>query len=242
MQLPFNEREFEFCFNSEWVRKNKSCLLGTPVIPTTNAERFRGYDVGFEIKRGRYHRSLFLARHYADNTTVLGFEIMNEPNPEAGDSQWHAIAQQVINAIRTVDQHHLIFVDGRSWSSSEHRERVNGPAPFVQDPISPPRLVYVPHIYFSPENNDRYEGVDANLQLMRQRLEPLANWSRRNEVPVWIGESGVPNTPKWAALLDCAFIEYYDPLGWGHLYWEDSEWSTDMTRLGPYTLAVLQHH
>jgi hypothetical protein len=60
VNLPFNEREFEFCFNSEWVRKNKACLLGTPVIPTTNAERFRGYDVGFEIKRGRYCRSLFL--------------------------------------------------------------------------------------------------------------------------------------------------------------------------------------
>ncbi len=60
MNLPFSEREFEFCYNSEWVRKNRSCLLGTPVIPTTNAERFRGYDVAFAIKRGRYRKSYFL--------------------------------------------------------------------------------------------------------------------------------------------------------------------------------------
>jgi hypothetical protein len=183
-----------------------------------------------------------LARHYADNPTVLGYEIMNEPNPDDGDDNWPAIAQQVIDAIRTVDQRHLLFVDGRSWSDSTVWDEVNGPAPFVRDPISPPRLVYVAHAYFSPAGTDRYQDARPDRELLRQRLEPLARWSRANEVPVWIGESGVPDTPEWAELLDCAFTYYYDPLGWGHLYWEASVWSRDLTRLGPYTLAVLQQH
>jgi hypothetical protein len=183
-----------------------------------------------------------LARHYADNPAVLGYEIMNEPNGQDGDSNWPAIAQRVIDAIRTVDQRHLIFVDGRAWSSSEAWERANGPVPFVRDAINPPRLVYVPHVYFNPDDNDRYRGARPDLALMRRRLEPAAAWSRRNAVPVWIGESGVPNTRGWAALLDCAFVEYYNPLGWGHLYWEASPWSQDPTHLGPLTLAVLQRH
>jgi hypothetical protein len=60
VNAEFSEREFEFCFNSEWVRKNRGALLGTPVIPTTRAERFKGYDVGFRIRHGRYRRSIFL--------------------------------------------------------------------------------------------------------------------------------------------------------------------------------------
>lgn len=181
-----------------------------------------------------------LARHYAGNPAVLGYEIMNEPNPQAGDSQWLAIAQRVIDAIRTEDTRHLIFVHGRGWSSSERWEELNGPRPFVTDPITPPRLVYVAHVYFNPDDNDHYVGARPDLALLERRLAPLASWADRNPVPVWIGESGVPDSPPWAALLDCAFERYHDPLSWGHLYWEASEWSRDATRLGPFTLGTLQ--
>jgi hypothetical protein len=136
----------------------------------------------------------------------------------------------------------LIFVNGRSWSSAEAWPRVNGPVPFVEDVVTPPRLVYVAHVYFNPGDDDRYDGVRPDVGLLRQRLEPLVDWWQRNDVPVWIGESGVPNTPEWAALLDCAFVLYYEPLGWGHLYWEYSEWSRDQTRLGAFSLAALQRH
>ena len=56
----FNEREFEFCFNAEFVRKNTGALIGTPIIPSQRMENILGYGVEFRIRNGRYARSLYL--------------------------------------------------------------------------------------------------------------------------------------------------------------------------------------
>lgn len=60
MSAGFNEREFEFCFNAEFVRKNSAALIGTPIIPSQRMENVLGYDVEFRIQNGRFSRSLFL--------------------------------------------------------------------------------------------------------------------------------------------------------------------------------------
>jgi len=62
----FNEREFEFLFNAEFVRIHKAALLGTPIIPTPRMERFLGYDIEFRIKNGTFSRSLFIQHKVPD--------------------------------------------------------------------------------------------------------------------------------------------------------------------------------
>jgi len=60
MSSAFNEREFEFCFNAEFVRTNSAALIGTPLIPSQRMENVLGYDVQFRIQNGRFTRSLFV--------------------------------------------------------------------------------------------------------------------------------------------------------------------------------------
>lgn len=56
----FNEREFEFCFNAEFVRKYTNALIGTPIIPSQRMESILGYDVEFRLRNGHFSLSLFL--------------------------------------------------------------------------------------------------------------------------------------------------------------------------------------
>lgn len=76
----FNEREFEFCFNAEFVRKNSNALVGTPIIPSQRMENVLGYDVQFRLQNGQFTRSLFLQHKvtsYAEHRSGKNASIYN---------------------------------------------------------------------------------------------------------------------------------------------------------------------
>jgi endoglucanase len=57
-----------------------------------------------------------MAEHYKDRSTYVHYEILNEPHG-ISDARWSQIQQQVIHAIRAVDQTHTIVVTGAGWGS-----------------------------------------------------------------------------------------------------------------------------
>lgn len=57
-----------------------------------------------------------MAEHYRDRSTRLYYEILNEPHGIT-DARWGQIQQQVITAIRAVDETHTIVVTGAGWGS-----------------------------------------------------------------------------------------------------------------------------
>jgi len=108
------------------------------------------------------HTWTLLANQFAGEQVVLGFDLMNEPvREEAGEPcsscGWHAIVQAIVDAIRTVDQDHLIFVEDPNYSLASDWSVENGKIPFVSDSVSPPRIVYSPHVYFDLDNDSRYD-------------------------------------------------------------------------------------
>lgn len=66
MRAEFSEREFEFCFNAEFIQKNSGAVIGTPFIPSQRLEALLGFDVEFRLKRGNIQYSLFL-QHKVSN-------------------------------------------------------------------------------------------------------------------------------------------------------------------------------
>lgn len=52
-----------------------------------------------------------IARRYANEPTIAGFGLLNEPEPVTNREQWRALAAQLLAAIRTVDPNHIIFVE-----------------------------------------------------------------------------------------------------------------------------------
>jgi len=137
-----------------------------------------------------------IARRYADDPIVLGYDLLNEPiKPgfEKFNGQLWPIYQRVGKAIRTVDTHHVLIVEGAQWAnnwSSLHE-------PFDDN------LVYSFHKYWDATNVGSIQGY----------LDHRGQWHR----PVWTGEIG-ENDDAW---YQAAFplLESHD-IGWSFWTWK----------------------
>lgn len=52
-----------------------------------------------------------IARRYADEPTIAGFGLLNEPEPLVERRQWRDLAARLASAIRSVDARHVLFVE-----------------------------------------------------------------------------------------------------------------------------------
>ncbi len=91
-----------------------------------------------------------IARRYKDEEIILGYGLVNEPVPLLGVWQWTALAQNIINGIRSVDPAHLLFVERACWLKSAGTEIEQTTLFFPQgltDPGPNANLVYEYHMY-----------------------------------------------------------------------------------------------
>ena len=84
-----------------------------------------------------------LADHYRAETTIAGFDLLNEPVVPKSIDQWKSLAERTIAAVRTVDPWHLMFVErvnsvGLDWKENSEQNFFR-----VQDP----NIVYEFHFY-----------------------------------------------------------------------------------------------
>ncbi len=196
------------------------------------------------------HTWKLIATNFRDSTSVLGYDIMNEPvRREAGiencnSCNWPMIAQSVVNDIRLVDKKHLIFGEGPNYSLASDWPVENGKRPSLIDGVIPSRIVYSPHVYLDFDNDSRYEqgeetGPKGQWQYyIRDRLIPAIDWSIDNNVPLYFGELGVPCTADWAALLDSAFVNFFDPLHLSVTVWNYLDPAKDPLSQNPLNLLA----
>ncbi len=52
-----------------------------------------------------------IAERYADEVQIAGFGPLNEPVPTRSITQWSVLAQKLVDGIRSVNQHHLLFME-----------------------------------------------------------------------------------------------------------------------------------
>lgn len=146
-----------------------------------------------------------LARRYADEPTVWAYELLNEPIAHY-DEIWNSglrerlepLYRRLTAAIRVHDREHIIVLGGARWNTDFS---VFG-QPFDA------QLVYAFHRYFMPIAPD----------LVRE----YADFSRRLDVPVWLGETG-ENTYEWIAELR----RQSEEAGIGWAYWTYKRISAD---------------
>ena len=148
-----------------------------------------------------------LTRRYANNPTVLGMDLRNEPHNAAangacwgcgGENDWRLAAERAGNAVLAINPHALIFVEGVDsfendfywWGGNLEGVRT---AP-VRLAI-PNQLVYSAHDYGPIESGQPWFNptmTDASLNAVWARH--WAYISQENIAPVWLGEFGVSTT------------------------------------------------
>ncbi len=112
-----------------------------------------------------------IAARYADDPTVLGYDLVNEPispymdedllNPRL-EEYYRAIA----GAVRAEDRNHVLFLQGGQWASNF---RVFS-APFDNN------MAYSYHMFWADP--------------VRSSIASMLDFSIRFNVPLWLGESG----------------------------------------------------
>lgn len=162
-----------------------------------------------------------VARAFAGNPTVIGFDIDNEPTSLEitwgpygrhggyGTSDIHAMYQDVGNAIQAVDPGALIICEGPQNYSNDFAG--NGPAPEGDLSVAgkvpvvlgvPGKVVYSVHDYPTEISSIR---VDSGPAAVRQMNRVWGYLITDNIAPVWVGEMGSSmiseNSKDWAATL-----------------------------------------
>lgn len=140
-----------------------------------------------------------LAERYADEPTIGGYDLINEPNwnftegahangcDEATNAPLRQLYIDITNAIRAVDTHHIIFVEGNCWANNH-----NGLMPPWDD-----NLVASYHKYWTYNTDDVIQGY----------LDERNTYN----VPLWLGEAG-ENSNDW--FTDAIALHEQHDIGW----------------------------
>lgn len=126
-----------------------------------------------------------IAARYADDTTVAGYDILNEPNwgfedtlqdrnglKEKKNIPLKQLLEDITAAIREADKNHIIIIEGNGWGNN-----YNG----LLGPWDP-NMVLSFHKYWN--QNDL------------QSIQHILNYRDQYNLPVWLGETG-ENSNTW---------------------------------------------
>ena len=178
-----------------------------------------------------------LAREFHDEPAIYAYGLMNEPH-DMGSSDWKAISQVAVDAIRGEKDHKLILVAGDHWSNAHRFAEFNGARAWITDPAN--QIAYEAHCYFDRDFSGQYtESYDKELSgdpkledRGEDRLKPFVRWCRSNRVRGFLGEYGIPaNDERWQKVL-ARFLRVLDDAGMDSCYWAAGEW------WGDYPLSI----
>ena len=152
-----------------------------------------------------------LATHYRDESTVLGYDLLNEPIPHFPklaplNPLLEPLYKKLSGEIRKVDTHHILFLGGAQWDSNFS---VFG-KPFDTN------VAYSFHKYWTaPDESVIREYID---------------FRERYDVPIWLGESG-ENTDEWIAQFVTALKK--NNIGWAFWPYKKMEKSSAVVSILP---------
>jgi aryl-phospho-beta-D-glucosidase BglC (GH1 family) len=125
-----------------------------------------------------------IADRYKENPWVAGYDLLNEPSDPSGEviGQFY---QRVVEAIRSIDPHHIIFLEGNRFSQD-----------FSAFGLPLPNIVYSLHNYATPGFIDggEYPGTSRgeyfDKTVLKTKLLQACKYMIENRTPIWVGEFG----------------------------------------------------
>jgi endoglucanase len=153
-----------------------------------------------------------IAEKYKDEPTVAAYNLINEPLPErtgAAEKYKHRLVplyKRLIEAIRKIDNKHMITIEGYNWSNNWS---------LFSKPLAE-NIFYQFH-YYCWDRPDNLNNIDYFLK-KRDTLN----------TPVWVGETGEKgNTIYWAT------AQYFETNNIGFSFWP---WKKMDTQNTPYSI------
>jgi endoglucanase len=170
-----------------------------------------------------------LAERYKTNSTVIGFDLHNEPAGKAcwgcGDPQldWQAAATRAGNAVLDVNPELLIIVEGVESYDNDFTWWGSNLQGVASKPVIlniKNRVVYSPHEYPASVYEQKWfkdSAYPGNLSSVWDK-----NWGyiqKKGIAPVLIGEFGTKLETRSDKLWLTEFVKYIETTGISHSYW-----------------------
>jgi endoglucanase len=154
-----------------------------------------------------------LAERYANETWIGGYDLLNEPNwtfegkdkngkEDTSNKPIWDLYRATTAAIREVDRHHLIIIEGNGWGNNYQG---------VPDPWDT-NLVFSFHKYWNPNTQESI----ARFVALREKYQ----------LPIWLGESG-ENSNQW--FRECVALMEKNQIGWA--WWPHKKVNSDSCTL-----------
>jgi endoglucanase len=187
----------------QWARKDRVyVILDLHCAPGgqtgTNIDDSEGYpwlytDADAQARTIAVWRRI--AKHYAHEPIILGYDLLNEPIPHFPQLQQYnkdlePLYKKLAAAVREVDPNHMLILGGAQWDSNF---KVFGP-PFDKN------VMYTFHKYWT--------APDVSV------IQEYLDYRDKYHVPIWLGESG-ENKDEWIAAFTKTLEENH--VGW--CYW-----------------------
>ncbi|MBP1677775.1 MAG: glycoside hydrolase family 5 [Bacteroidetes bacterium] len=120
-----------------------------------------------------------IAKRYAKNTTVIGYDLLNEPiahyftNKDELNKKLEPLYKRVTESIRKVDKNHIVLLGGAQW---------NGNFAVFNDWTFDNKMMYTCHRYWC-------DTLQSNIQ-------DFVDFRKKVNRPIYMGETG-ENTDEW---------------------------------------------
>jgi len=123
-----------------------------------------------------------IADRYKDNSVVAGYDVLNEPVFVADADVFSKFYVDLISAIRSVDENHVIFLEGDEWAKDYSK--------FNLDALETlDNLAWSYHLYPVNVLID-YKDSEWNPQHYRDEVNKILS-TMPYDFPIWCGETGI---------------------------------------------------
>jgi len=202
------------------------------------------------------------AARYEGNTTIAGYDLLNEPIAPSGQAQWITLATQLISSIRGVDANHVIIFEP---SPGAIPEAFSTMTPGIMATLLPIKnIVYSVHDYepyqithqgimYSsslpyPAPSDSVIGaVDKNT--LSQALQPVRDFVTLYHISIYVGEFScvrwAPGNSAYSYVADQISLFEAEGYSWNYHAWRaypgwDAEFSESFFDQFPKVSAMPQ--
>lgn len=188
-----------------------------------NANGIYNYEIAGDAWRA-------IATRYASESTIWGYDIMNEPNTEGRSAELLSAQKRIIAKIREVDSNHVVVVEGDGWAGwmDMYNMASTGWNGTLLDPKSNVVLEthhYLPHRDYKDPNYASLKQADANTALYE--LDKRVKIANAINLPIILGEFGEEDGWILRKLADAAQSSTgYD----GSFAWTFKKMSSDLDR------------
>lgn len=125
-----------------------------------------------------------IASHYKGNPVIAGYNLLNEP-ADPHPTRLVAWYKRTEKAVRAVDPHHILFIDGNTYAMDFSM--------FTKDDILP-NAVYACHDYamlgFPIPGQAPYSGTPEQNEQLQKSFDRKREFMDSHGVPCWNGEFG----------------------------------------------------